>query len=70
MSLETSSAKLNTAAKDFCHTWQHVRGRWRDRRAAAFEETFVRELERSVKGALTALAHMDGMLARAQRECG
>ena len=69
MSLETSSAKLNTAAKDFLHTWQQVRGRWRDRRAAAFEETTVRLIERSVKGALSALAHMDGMLAQARREC-
>ena len=69
MSLKTSTARLNRAAKGFRHVWQQARSDWRDARALGFEEKYVMLLESCVRTALTALDHMDAILAHARRDC-
>lgn len=70
MSLKTSSAKLGEAAKDFRSAWRQAQTHWRDRRAGEFEARYVALMESCVKTALTGMDHMDGVLARARRDCG
>jgi hypothetical protein len=69
MSLTSAAAQLKTAYRDLLVHWDKVAEHWDDPASRAFEKKFLRPLEPSLRGALSAMEEMAEQLAKARRDC-
>ncbi len=70
MSLGNSRSRLQGAIKELQVKWDQARLRWNDPQTVDFERQFLQPLEPRLRGALTAMEKMEGILARVRRDCG
>jgi hypothetical protein len=69
MSLGANKARLRELTASLFHRWEGTQECWRDRRAAAFEETYLRDLKSDVDKAATALDGLEKLLLKMRNDC-
>ena len=65
-----AEAMLSAAMQNLTIAWQEVRAHWRDEKAIAFEERFLKELPSRVTQASTVIAELEKVLKKARIDCG
>jgi hypothetical protein len=70
MSLATSRARLQGALKELRAHWDQAKSKWDDPMSREFEKRYLAPLEPMVRNTISAMDKMDGILAKARRDCG
>ncbi len=69
MSLTGASMELHNALKAAGEAWEEAQTVWKDVACRAFEHDYWEPLTERVRLSLQAMDHLDGVLAKAMREC-
>ena len=70
MSLGSSRTRLKAALKELQIRWEQARTMWDDAQSRDFEKQYLEPLEPRIRGTMTAMEKMEGILARVRRDCG
>lgn len=68
MSVQAAQAEVTKAYKDLMASWRQVKTAWRDENSARFEATYLQPLEKEIRTAATAMAHIGEVVAQAGRQ--
>ncbi len=69
MSLNVGRARLQQAMKQLELRWEKVKQEWDDPKSRELEEQDLNPIEPIIRGAVSAMDHINEMLIRARREC-
>lgn len=69
MSVMSGRAKLKEAAKELFARWNQTRSIWRDEVAQQFEEDVLDPLVTHLRGAESAMDHMETVMNQLRRDC-
>lgn len=67
--LDTSSAQMRKAMEDLIRAWETVSESWQDEVSAKFCDEFLEPLIPTAKRSLDAVARMQEVVNRMQRDC-
>ncbi|HEX4083385.1 MAG TPA: hypothetical protein VHY22_00635 [Chthoniobacteraceae bacterium] len=65
-----ADAMLAAALQNLTIAWQEVRTHWRDEKAIAFEEHYLKELPSRVTQAAAVISELEKVLKKARIDCG
>lgn len=69
MSLMDSKGALSRALKDLLLRWETVKEVWSDEQSAAFEKSFLWQIEQDVRSAMGAMDQMDQVMHKIKTDC-
>ena len=69
MGVHEARGTLGKAFKELMNRWADVRANWDDAQAAAFEETYLRNLEADLRTAGGAMDQISQVLHQVRRDC-
>ena len=61
---------MSGALKELQIKWGQAKVRWDDVQSREFEKQFLATLEPRIRGTMTAMEKMEGILSRVRRDCG
>ena len=61
---------LMALTKDLLRSWDKTKSGWKDGKAEAFEQTYIKELESSVNRAIHGIDKLDAVLKKVRKDCG
>lgn len=69
MSLPAGMAALTDARRTLAARWEELRASWDDAAAQRFEQAFIVPMDEELRRAIHAMAQVQEVACRAQREC-